>query len=124
MDRATGPSQSWSAVPPTSRHGAVARRIAATVAASVSSGVNHTAARPRSAASGAVSEPSDFPMRTGVVPVAAVSSSRAASACAFTRLRSWLTSEVSGRSQRTERVRPSRRRTAKRAYMSNGPSAL
>jgi hypothetical protein len=45
-----------------------ARRSAATVGSSVSSGVDHTAARPRSAISGAATDPSDFPMTTGAAP--------------------------------------------------------
>ena len=110
------------AVPPTSRHGPAARCSAATVGSSVSKGVNHTAGRPRSAATGAASDPSDFPMTTGAAPVAAVSSSTADSTWDATRRRCQLKSEPRESSHAIGRTSPPRRSTASLAYISNGPS--
>lgn len=105
------------------RHGPVARRSAATVGSSVSNGVNHTAARPRSAATGPASDPSDFPMTTGAAPVAAVISSAADSTWNATRRRCRPKSEPRGSSYAIGRTSPPRRSTASLAYISNGPVA-
>ena len=77
--RASVLSQAGSAVPPTSRNGAVVLSSAATAHGTVSNGVSHTAGNDRSAASAAAFVPNDFAINNGAPPIA--SSSGVTSVC-------------------------------------------
>lgn len=117
-------SQSLSAVPPTRRLGAEASCSAVTVGMSVSNGVSQIAAISLAVTAGAASEARDFPMTTGTAPVEVTTSSMASSTRALTQARCSAVDVNSGTTQLSSRVMPSRRRTASRAYINSGASAV